>query len=87
MSSRYAILEASEKFTHEQKSRRITPQDIFLATFDFGYPLTAQLKEDYYAGFKAWDSFSMILQSQELLPGEKDVERFKVWALWRLEII
>ena len=54
MSSRFAILEASERFSPEQKSRPIIPQDIFLATFTFGYPLTGQLKVDYQAGFKAW---------------------------------
>ena len=86
MSSRFAILEAFEKFTPEQKSRPITPQDIFLAAFSFGYSLTSQLQKDYLAGYKAWDSFSMILQSQELLPSDDDVERFQTWALWRLEV-
>ena len=87
MMRRFAILEASDRLTPRQRSRTITPQDIFLAAILFGYPLTTQLQRDYYAGCKAWDSFSMILQSEALLPTDEDAEEFKRWAFGRLEVV
>jgi hypothetical protein len=41
---------------------------------------------DYWSGFKAWDSFSMILQCEKLLPTEADAIRFKEWAMVRLSL-
>jgi len=82
--SRYAILEKVEKLTEYQKKRTIDRWDIFEAVIFFGYPLAYQLERDHRARYKAWDSFSMILQSRELLPSASDVERFSQWAFVRL---
>lgn len=81
---RYAILENRDVLTTHQRSRLLEPRDVLEAIVIFGYPLAAQLERDFMARFKAWDSFSMVLQSEDLLPSESDAEKFRQWAFVRL---
>ncbi|MGO9566805.1 MAG: hypothetical protein ACLP5H_04605 [Desulfomonilaceae bacterium] len=85
--SRSAIIASFDRLNEHQRVRRIHPWDIFEAAVFFGDPVAQQLQRDYLAQFKAWDSFSMILQCETLLPSDADVERFGVWAFGRLGLI
>ncbi|MGO9566659.1 MAG: hypothetical protein ACLP5H_03860 [Desulfomonilaceae bacterium] len=82
--SRSAIIESFDRLSGHQRVRRIHPWDILEAAVLFGDPLAEQLQRDYLAQFKAWDSFSMILQCETLLPSDAEVERFGAWAFGRL---
>ncbi len=73
---RSAIIESLDRLSVHQTARRIHLWDILEAAVFFGDPVAQQLQRDYLAQFKAWDSFSMILQCQTLLPSDADVERF-----------
>ena len=82
--SRMLIIQSLDRLSEHQRLRRIHPWDILEAAVFFGDPVAVQLQRDYPAQFKAWDSFSMILQCETLLPSDADVERFGVWAFGRL---
>ena len=80
------ILRTYPTLTREQRSRPIYASDIVDAIRRFGTPLANQMTADYWSGFKAWDSFSMILQCETLLPTEEEARRFREWALGRLRL-
>ena len=84
--SRSAIIESLDRLSEHQKARRINTWDILEAAVFFGNPLAQQLQRDYLAQFKAWDSFSMVLQCETLLPSDADVDRFGRWAFGRLSL-
>ena len=84
--SRSAIMESLDRLSEHQRARRIHPWDILEAAVFFGNPLAEQLRGDYLTQFKAWDSFSMILQCETLLPSDADVDRFGRWAFGRLGV-
>ena len=81
--SRSAIIESLDRLSEQQRVRRIHP-GTFLKPPSFRRSGCRQLQRDYLAQFKAWDSFSMILQCETLLPSDAEVERFGVWAFGRL---
>ena len=83
---RLSILMSRDKLTSDVKARQIHKLDIIESAIKFGVPLAVQLQRDQWAGYPAWDSFSMILQSEILLPSGLEVERFKDWAMKQLQI-
>lgn len=83
MIDRYTILQASENFTKEQRTRLINSDDIVSARLRFNFLIAAQLRLDHWVGFKAWDSFSMILQHPMCVP-DNQIDVFVRWAFDRL---
>ena len=83
---RHDLLLTCHTLSPAQRSRPIRATDIIDAIVRFGTPLGNQITADYWSGFKAWDSFSMILQCEKLLPTRADVTRFKEWAMVRLSL-
>lgn len=82
--TRFAILNQFEHLSSEQRARKLHHLDVMEAALDFGIPLAVQMEKDKMTGYKAWDSFSMILQSSTLLPSDFQVERFRDWAMKQL---
>lgn len=83
MSNRDAILKASDELGQEQRRRRITLPDIISASLMFNSSVIRQIMQDSKSGYKAWDSFSMILQREKCVL-DAEVEKFVKWALRRL---
>ncbi len=83
MCDRFAIYKARDRLTKDQRRRKVNVADIAASIFTFNHLVADQLKLDYWVGFKAWDSFSMILQCEMCVP-ENQVEKFAKWAFRRL---
>jgi hypothetical protein len=83
---RLSIFMNRDKFAPDVKARRIHKLDVIESAINFGVPLAVQLQRDQWAGYPAWDSFSMILQSKALLPSEDDAQRFHKWAMKQLSV-
>lgn len=68
-----------------QRARKIHMLDVIEAAMSFGVALAVQLERDRFSGFKCWDSFSMICQSEHLLRSEAEVEKFIKWGTEQLK--
>jgi hypothetical protein len=77
----FQILQASERFSKEQKARKISADDVTRATNSFGPVLGEQMKRDMSTGFAFWDSCSMLEQTDMLFSNEKMKGAFVQWAL------
>ena len=78
------ILSQKERFTPEQRGRKICTTDVALVFAKFGPVVGAQLQTDHCRRYRFWDSCSMIEGSWEDLRPEACVDEWVAWAFKKL---